>query len=142
MMKHIKKEKQRNSLKNKNIRKAAFVSTEDDYTERFKYNFWLKPSKYINKKFAVLKNIGIKFVQSLRLRLDKFDFAKAFSVSSIWLINAFIEGIIINFAVWGLLGWDFNLITIMAWGFVVKQTIDIYWRLKTNGSNTKLIEKN
>ena len=57
------------------------------------------------------------------------------------IINAFIEGLIVNFAVWGLLGWRFNFITIMAWGFAVKQFLDLYWRLKINGTNTKLPEK-
>ena len=77
----------------------------------------------------------------VQLKLDKFDFKAAGIATMIWLMNAFVEGLIVNFAVWGLLGWRFNFITIMAWGFVVKQSLDLYWRLKINGSTTKLPEK-
>jgi len=77
----------------------------------------------------------------VQLKLDKFDFKAASTATMIWLMNAFVEGIIVNFAVWGLLGWRFNFITIMAWGFAVKQSLDLYWRLKINGTTTKLPEK-
>jgi len=138
MMMNIKKEKQQSSLINQKIRKASFVNDETVNIERFKYNLPLIRSKYINKKLIALKNTCRKTVQMVQLRLEKFDFVSAKNSTLIWLINAFIEGFIINFSVWGLLGWRFDIITIMAWGFAIKQFIDIYWRLKANGSNTKL----
>lgn len=110
-------------------------------TKRFKYKFRLKPSKYINEKLIAIKNTCKKIKEMIQLQLNKFDFKAAGVVSAIWLMNAFIEGFIVNFSVWGLLGWRFNFITIMAWGFAVKQSLDIYSRLKTNGTNTKLPTK-
>lgn len=120
---------------------ARAVLLEDDNTQRFKYKFPLRLSKYNNEKLIALKNTCKKIKGIIKLQTDKFDFKAAGSATMIWLMNAFIEGIIVNFAVWGLLGWRFNFITIMAWGFAVKQSLDLYWRLKINGTPTKLPEK-
>ncbi len=142
MMKHIKKEKKKQSLStHQKIRGAGFVSTEEENTQTFKYNSLFSPSRYVNEKFIALKNTCNKTKQTIQLKLNKFDFVLAGSATSVWLINAFIEGFIVNFSVWGLLGWRFNFITIMAWGFVVKNLLGLYWRLKTNGADTKLPQK-
>ena len=141
MMKHTKKEKQQSSLIHQKINKASFVNTEPEVTKRFKYNSYLFGNKYISDKLVALTNTCRKWYQMGGLKLNKFDFVSARNATLAWLVNAFIEGFIINFSAWGLLGWRFNLITIMAWGFATKQLIDIYWRLKTNGSNTKLPKK-
>lgn len=136
-----KRKNKQNSLNQTNKSGAAFVSVMDGNTKRFKYNFQLRLSKYNNEKFIALKNSCKKIKEVVQLKLDKFDFKAASSASAIWLMNAFVEGLIVNFSVWGLLGWKFNFITIMAWGFVVKQSLDLYWRLKRNGTTTKLPEK-
>ena len=142
MMKAIvTRKKKQNLSKQTSNTGAAFVSTKSDNTKTFKYNFRFTHSKYINEKFIAIKNRCKKIKEMIQLRTNKFDFSAAKSATIMWLMNAFIEGVIVNFAVWGLLGWRFNLITIMAWGFVVKQSLDIYWRLKINGTNTKLPEK-
>ena len=120
---------------------ARAVHYESEDTKRFKYKFPLRLSKYNNEKLIALKNTCKKIKGVVQLQLDKFDFKAASSATMIWLMNAFVEGIIVNFAVWGLLGWRFNFITIMAWGMVVKQSLDLYWRLKINGTPTKLPEK-
>ena len=127
-------------MKLRNEYKATFVPAGRN-TDRFKYNFTLITGKYINGKLIALKQTTNKIRGMVQLKLNKFDFRAARGATSTWVINAFIEGIIINFAVWGLLGWRFNFITIMAWGFAVKQFLDLYWRLKINGTNTKLPEK-
>lgn len=120
---------------------ARAVSYEIDNTKRFKYKFTLRLSKYNNEKLIALKNTCKKIKNIVKLQTDKFDFKAAGSATMIWLMNAFVEGIIVNFAVWGLLGWRFNFITIMAWGLAVKQSLDLYWRLKINGTTTKLHKK-
>jgi hypothetical protein len=124
------------------ISKAAFLPISDDTTKRFKYKFKLRGIKYSSERLIALKNACKKISGRVQLKLGIFDFKAASILVSVWLINAFLEGIIVNFAVWGLLGWEFNLITVMAWGFAIKQSLDIYWRLKINGTTTKLPEKN
>jgi hypothetical protein len=137
----IKRKNKLDLSKQTNNHKASFVSTESKNTKRFKYNFILRLSRYNNEKFIALENTCKKIKEMIQLRLNKFDFGAAGTATMIWLMNAFIEGLIVNFTVWGLLGWDFNFITIMAWGFAVKQSLDLYWRLKINGTTTKLPEK-
>jgi len=138
----IRRKNKQNSLNQTNKGKAAFISITDNNTERFKYNFRLRLSKYSNDKIIALMNTCKKIKGVVQLKLDKFDFKAAGNSTTMWLINAFIEGFIVNFAVWGLLGWRFNFVTILAWGFAVKQTLDLYWRLKINGKLTKLPERN
>lgn len=137
----IRRRNKQNLLNQTSKSKAGFVPSESDNTKRFKYNFLLRHSKYTNERFTALKNTCKKIKEMVQLKLDKFDFKAASSATMLWLINAFVEGFIVNFSVWGLLGWKFNFITIMAWGFVVKQSLDLYWRLKINGTTTKLPEK-
>ena len=135
------RKKDQNSLNQTSKSKASFVSAENGNTKRFKYKFLLRHSKYINEKLITLKNTCKKIKGMLQLKLDKFDFKAASGATVVWLLNAFVEGLIVNFTVWGLLGWKFNIITIMAWGMAVKQSLDLYWRLKINGTTTKLPEK-
>ena len=127
-------------MNQKSKHKASFVSVKKN-TDRFKYNFTLTTCRYINGKLIALKQTINKIKGIIQLKLNKFDFSFAIGAMSLWIINAFIEGLIVNFSVWGLLGWRFNFITIMAWGFAVKQILDLYWRLRINGTNTKLPEK-
>jgi len=137
----IRRKNKQEQLNQTSKRNAGAVHYESENTQRFKYKFPLKLSKYINERFIALKNTCRKIKGMVQLKLDKFDFKAASTATMIWLMNAFVEGIIVNFAVWGLLGWRFNFITIMAWGFAVKQSLDLYWRLKINGTTTKLPEK-
>ena len=137
----IRRKNKQEQLNQTSKRNAGAVHYESENTQRFKYKFPLKLSKYINERFIALKNTCRKIKGMVQLKLDKFDFKAASTATMIWLMNAFVEGIIVNFAVWGLLGWRFNFITIMAWGFAVKQSLDLYWRLKINGTITKLPEK-
>ena len=124
-----------------NKEETTFVRDMSGYTDNFKYKFPLRLSKYTNEKLIALKNTCKKIRGMVQLKLDKFDFNAAGIAMMIWLMNAFVEGLVVNFVVWGLLGWKFNIITIMAYGMAVKYSLDLYWRLKINGTNTKLPQK-
>lgn len=141
MMKAIKKETKQSSLIHQKIRNASFMPLENPNTKRFKYNLWLLISKYFNKKLIVLRTFCNKIIQGLILWINQTDFKGMIYDSTIWFIEAVIEGVIINFIVWGLIGLDFNFITIIAWGFAIKQFLSIYWRLRKNGSNTTIPTK-
>jgi len=140
-MKDTIRKKQLEQLNQTNKEEIPFVRNMDGYTDKFKYKFPLRLSKYINEKLIALKNTCKKIKGRVQLKLDKFDFKAASTATMIWLMDSFVEGIIVNFSVWGLLGWRFNFITIMAWGFAVKQSLDLYWRLRLNGTTTKIPEK-
>lgn len=135
-----KKETRQSSLMNQKIRKASFVPT-DEFSEKFKYNLSLSLSKYISNKFIVMKTILNKIIQVPQLWLQKIDFAAIRNVTAMWLIEAFIEGFVINFIVWKLLKWEMTLLTILAWGFAVKQLLSMNERLRKNGTITTIPKK-
>ena len=124
-----------------NKEETTFVRDMSGYTDNFKYKFPLTLSKYTNEKLIALKNTCKKIRGMVQLKLDKFDFNAAGIAMMIWLMNAFVEGLVVNFVVWGLLGWRFNIITIMAYGMAVKYSLDLYWRIKINGKHARLPEK-
>ena len=140
-MKAIKKETKQNLLIHQKIRGASFVPLESEDTKKFKYSFWFSVNKYINKKFIALKTPFNKIFSKLRLWTQEIDFKAIRNDSSIWLIESLIEGFIINFVVWSLIGWKFNLLTMLAWGFATKQLLSIYWRLRKNGANSTIPKK-
>ncbi len=142
MMKAIKKETKQSSLIHQRIRKASFVPLESHDTESFKYNLGFKISKYINDKFVVLKTTPKRIIQKLRSWVQEVDFKAIRNDTSMWVVEALIEGFVINFVVWALIGWKFNLITMLAWGFAMKQLLSIYWRLRKNGTNPTILKKN
>ena len=141
MMEAIKKEIKQSSSIHQRIRNASFVPIESQDTERLKYNPVLKVSKYFNKKVTAVKTFCNKIIQKSRLLLEKVDFIAIRNDSSLWLVEALIEGFLINYIVWILLGWRINLMTVFAWGFAVKQLLSIYWRLRKNGPNATIPTK-
>lgn len=140
-MKVIKKETKQSSLIHQRIRNASFVPVESHDTESFKYNLLFKISKYINDKFIALKTTCNKIIQKPQLWVQEVYFKEVRSDVSIWIVEALIEGFIINFIVWALIGWKFNLITMLAWGFAMKQLLSIYWRLRKDGTNSTIPKK-
>jgi len=140
-MKAIKKEIKQSSLIHQRIRNASFVPLESHDTEKFKYNIWLKVSKYINDKFVVLRTTCNKIIQKPSLWVQEVDFKAIRNDTSMWVVEALIEGFVINFVVWALIGWEFNLITMLAWGFALKQSLSIYRRITKDGSNTTIPKK-
>jgi len=141
MMKAIKKEIKPHLLHQK-IRNASFVPIESDNTKKFKYNIELRIGKYLNKRLLSLKAIGNKLTQRPQLWLKNVDFKSIIRDGSVWTVEALIEGTVINFVVWILIGWRFSLVTIFAWGFAVKQLLSLYWRLRRDGTNSTIFKKN
>jgi len=140
-MKATKKETKQSSLIHQRIRTASFVPLESRDTKKFKYNLWFRFSKYSNEKFITLKTTCKKILQKPHLWVQEVDFKAIRNDVSIWLFEALIEGFIINFIVWGLIGWRFSVVTMVAWGFAMKQLLSIYRRLKNDGSNSTIPKK-
>jgi len=141
-MKATSEREKQSLLMNHKSRRATFVSLESHEIEKFKYNHCLRVSKYLDNKFIATKRFCNKIIQGLRLQLNKIDFKAVKYDLSAWMIEALIEGLIINFAVWALLGWRFNPFTVLAWGIVVKELLSIYWRFRINGPTTTIPQKN
>jgi len=138
----IKKETKQSSSIHQKIRNASFVSLEPRDTKKLKYNLRLRLSKYINDRSIVLKTVCNKIIQRPQLWFQEVDFKAIRNDVSVWLIEASIEGFLINFIMWALLGLKFNPITMLAWGFAMKQLLSVYRRLKKDGSNSTIPTKN
>ncbi len=141
-MRFIRREVKQSLSKREGNRKAAFIQIESTDTKKFKYHIGFKVSKYLKDKLVVLQTLFNKIIQTPQLWLHKIDFIEIRNQLSLWLSEALIEGFIVNFTVWALLGWEFNWITMLAWGFAVKQSLGIYWRLKKDGPTHTIPKKN
>ena len=142
MMRVIGKGIRQSSSNHQRHRSASFVPLESTKTEKFKYDVWLRVNKYINDKLLVLRTIRNKIVQKPQLWVQDVDFKAIRNDTSMWVAEAVIEGSVVNFVVWALMGWTFNLITMLAWGFAVKQLLSVFWRLRKNGSPSTIPTKN
>lgn len=125
---------------NEKIRGAAFVPFENENKETFKYNRNYNILKYLKKNLLGFKRIVNSFLQKIKLELTFIDWKKAKSLSLIWITEAAIEGLLINFAVHSLFGWRLNPWTILSYGILIKESIDISRRLRS-GTNTKFIKE-
>lgn len=129
---------EQNSLIHQKIRKAAFVTEEPKKSDRLIYKIFLLRSKYVSDKLIGLKRFFNSQVQFIQKEVKNVKWKALFSSVSVWITEAFIEGLTANFATHYLLGLDFNMPIILAHGIVIKQGIDIYWRLRRNGEHKRL----
>lgn len=117
--------------------KARFVS-DSEKTERFKY-FKVLTNKYKPKNLKLqLKGSLNSLLSRPKLWVAKVDWKAVKSESISYLIEAGIEGFTANFATHFILGVPFNVATVFAHGFAIKQLLSIWWRVKQNGSTPTL----
>jgi len=121
-----------------NRQKAEFVTTNPRISDRFKYILGFSLNKYIGNRIIAINNIGKKLLSGPRILVQKVDFFAIRNQTIVWFTESLIEGLLINFAVWALLGWPFTPITMLAWGVVTKQAISVYWRLRKHGTTATI----
>ena len=126
---------------NQEIRKAEFVPMESQNIKIFKYRNLQRISKVLSPKLANLKRCINTTVQKVTRWNEKIDWSRITKGTVVWLAEAAIEGVTANFATHFLFHIEFNPMTVMAHGFAIKQGLDIYWRLKKDGSTSKLPKK-
>lgn len=137
MMNPTKKEIKRNSLRPHNkTRNAGFVLIDEPITKRLKYVPFLK--RYSTKIYFRVKTGFNKSWQIPKKYLAEVDWVPVVRDSSIWIVEAAIEGFIANFATHFLFGVRFNLPIMLAHGFLIKQAMGIYWQLKKDGPSPKI----
>lgn len=141
MMKENQKAKLNLSIHDK-IRKAAFVPTDEPQTKRFKYFLNLFENINVKEKLLSLKRTTNKIIQKLKLWSSKVNWPLFFIELFVWILEAFIEGLTANFATHYLFNVKFNVKTIFAHGIIIKQGLDIWWRLRKYGPNSKIPKTN
>lgn len=141
-MKDIKKEAKLSSLINDKIRTSGFVSYKSSVVESFKNNRIHSIIKNISPKFQNLKRLFKSIIGKPRLWATNVDWKQARNDSSLWFLEAVIEGAIANWWTHKILGLEFGVGMIIAHGFLIKQALDLYRRIIKDGSTTKLLTKN
>lgn len=124
------------------IRNAGFVDYDYSSIETFKYKLGIKIQVGSDRIIIGLKKLRSIIKDKLGSIYNTVIWDRLMYHAFIWLVEAFLEGVSINYILYVLLGYDFNIWTIFAYGVLVKQAIDIYWRLKVDGTNTAVSEEN
>lgn len=109
------------------IRSAEFVKYS---TKTFKYDLHIifkSGITQIRYLSSIVYNKSINIYNSV-------IWDRLLNHASIWLLESFIEGLAANYVLYVLFDRQFNIFTIFAYGILIKQGIDIYHRLKCNGS--------
>ena len=65
-----------------------------------------------------------------------FDFSTAFKEAAIWLVESAIEGFIANFALHEIFGVRMTVLTVVAYGFLIKEAVEITQRLLRGPTST------
>lgn len=112
--------------------KASFVPTNEPQTKRF---------KYFSNVFGNIKRSANKLIQTPKLWILKIDWKQVRNDVTIFIVESFIEGLTLSYVTHKLLGWEFNLGMILAHGFLIKQGLDIWQRLKKDGPISKIPNK-
>lgn len=141
MMKNIKKEIKQNSLINNKIRDSGFVSYKPNNVGSFKYNGIYKIINKVKPKLQNIKRVFNSMIGKPRLWVSFIDWVRVKEDLPLWFFEVLIEGFVANWTTHKIFGLEFGIGMIIAHGFFIKQGLDIYWRLKNNGSNSKLPTK-
>lgn len=141
MMSPINEEIKQSSSIHQKVRGAGFVSLESKENKRFKYFSLHNIVSILSKWWISLKRSVNTIIQKPRLWASEVDWKKTREDTFFWFIEALIEGFTANIATHYLFGVKFSFMMVLAHGILIKQGIDIYWRLRKNGSTTKLPQK-
>jgi len=121
--------------------KAEFVTIKEPKIEKFKYKLAYKLPQGFRKLLNRNKDTFIKSYQRVALVVSKFDWKVIKEDVSTWFLEALLEGVTANFATHFLFNVPLNPFTILAHGIIIKQGINIYWRLRNNGSHELIPKK-
>lgn len=117
------------------------VTLQDLKKEKFKYKRSPFRFRKINSALLELNKIKKIAFDKIKRLLELFDWKKIKGVFFIWIVEAFIEGIVLNYITWILFGFSFNPLTIFAHGFLVKKSVEYWWRLRNNGTTSTIFDK-
>jgi len=125
---------------NDKIRKASFVNYEERKTFKYKYITLLKHKT--TAKLNHVFHLRHKMIQGLKLKLGIVDWVSAKRDATIWLFDATLEGLLLNYSFHFLLGAEMNIFTPFAYGFAVNELISIVRRLRNDNKGIHEQHKN
>lgn len=131
-----------NLLKRTKKSVKGFVQASKSDLESFKSRLIHSSTKKIPSISLDHKRIFNSIMEKPRLWASKIDWGTTTKLFALWIGEVLIEGAMANWSTHKLLGLEFGLGMIIAHGFLIKQTLDLYWRLKKHGGPERLIAKN
>lgn len=140
-MEAIIKEKKQSSSIHQKIRKAEFVHIKSDEIERFKYLIVHNILKKVKSRLINIKRKINSITHGPILLTSKVDWQQMRNDILTVSIETIIEGVTANFATHYLFGLPFNPGMIIAHGIIIRQGISIFSRLKKDGANTTIPQK-
>lgn len=141
-MKDTKEEAKLSSSINEKIRNSGFVPYKTSNLESFKNSKVYDIINRIQPKVQDIKRSLKKLIDKPRLWISFIDKKKLFTDLSFWIVEAIIEGIIANWWTHKIFGLEFGFGMIVAHGFLIKQALSLYWRLKKDGQTSAIPTKN
>ena len=142
MMKDIKKETKQSSLVNERIRNSGFVSYKTSALESFKNSKAYDILKKINPKLHNLKRFTKSIMTKPRLWVSFIEWKNVRRDLPIWFCEVLIEGVIANWWTHKIFGLEFGLGMIIAHGVLIKQGLNLIWRIKKDGQPSTIPTKN
>ena len=97
--------------------------------------------KNIQPKFQNLKRLFNSIIKKPRLWASKINWKETSRLLSLWFGEVLIEGFMANWSTHKLFGLEFGVGMIVAHGFLIKQLLDVYRRLRKDGEPTTIIKK-
>lgn len=140
-MSHTKKGERQSLSIHEGIRKASFVPIDSKDTKKFKYNSFLLISKYFKNHSLKFKEKINKSWQTPKRWVQEVDWKKINVDFLTWFLEVLIEGFIANFVTHFLFNVDFGVMMVIAHGFLIKQSISVYWQFRGNGSTATIPKK-
>ncbi len=149
MVKKTKSTQENLNLNDKKIKGQVIGSLIDEhrirenravFVETFKYKF-TPDSIVVSRLIQNAKRIANTFWDKIKKAISLVKWKISLLDSVVWLLEAAIEGLVINFAINQLLGYKLTLGTILAYGIVVKEIIYFVSRVKKDGATEKLSGK-
>ena len=142
MMKDIKKETRQSSLVNEMIRNSGFVPYKISALESFKNSKAYNILKKINPKLHNLKRFIKSIMTKPRLWMSFIEWKNIKRDLPIWFCEVLIEGVVANWWTHKIFGLEFGLGMIIAHGALIKQGLNLIWRIKKDGQPSTIPTKN
>jgi len=127
--------------KSDSINSNGFVTYRSTKVESFKNKGIHSIGRKLNPKLQNLKRTLNSIIGKPRLWMSNIEIKKSGRESSLWFLEVLIEGAIANWWTHKIFGLEFEVGMIIAHGFLIKQGLDLYTRIKKDGQPTKLLAK-
>lgn len=114
---------------------ARFVGQNRESIIYLKFHKFVLETK---ERFLLLLN---RLIDRFYLFLRSVDWVKVRADLFLYLTEAFFEGLVVNYVVAVLFGWQMNPFTVLAYGLFVNKSLEYVRRLRGHGTTETVLKK-